>query len=97
MTYLSLPHGGSCNFFHSIFSNLTSLLLSNILVNPHILIKHHIVKMRQNAHFETTTTCKTSKIVVEAKKKHVLRHEHREIQRTRLERNIMYSGLHCKQ
>ena len=30
------------------------------------------VKMRQNAHFETTTTCKTSKIVVEAKEKHVL-------------------------
>ena len=30
------------------------------------------VKMRQNAHFETTTTCKTSKIVVEAKLKHVL-------------------------
>ena len=52
--------------------------------------------MRQNAHFETTTTCKTSKIVVEAKEKHVLRHEHREIQRTRLERNTMHSGLHCK-
>ena len=30
------------------------------------------VKMRQNAHFETTTTCKTSKIVVEAKEKYVL-------------------------
>ena len=30
------------------------------------------VKMKQNAHFETTTTCKTSKIVVEAKEKHVL-------------------------
>ena len=30
------------------------------------------VKMRQNAHFETTTTCKTSKIVVKAKEKYVL-------------------------
>ena len=30
------------------------------------------VKIRQNAHFETTTTCKTSKIVVEAKEKYVL-------------------------
>ena len=30
------------------------------------------VKMRQNAHFETTTTYKTSKIVVEAKEKYVL-------------------------
>ena len=30
------------------------------------------VKMRQNAYFETTTTCKTSKIVVEAKEKYVL-------------------------
>ena len=30
------------------------------------------VKMRQNAHFETTTTCKTSKIVVEAKEKYIL-------------------------
>ena len=39
MTYLSLPHVGSCNFSHSIFSNLTSLLLSNILGKfPDILI-----------------------------------------------------------
>ena len=30
------------------------------------------IKMRQNAHFETTTTCKTSKIVVEGKEKYVL-------------------------
>ena len=49
--------------------------------------------MRQNAHFETTTTCKTSKIVVEAKEKHVLCNEHREIQRTRLERITINSAL----
>ena len=30
------------------------------------------IKMRQNAHFETTTRDKNSKIVVEAKEKHVL-------------------------
>ena len=34
MMYLSSPHVGSCNFSHSNFSNLTSLLnLSNILGN----------------------------------------------------------------
>ena len=38
MTHLSSPHVGSCNFSHSIFSNLTSLLLPNILGNPYILI-----------------------------------------------------------
>ena len=31
MTYLSSPHVGSCNFSHSNFSNLTSLLLPNVL------------------------------------------------------------------
>ena len=51
------------------------------------------VKMRQNAHFETTTTCKTSKIVVEGKEKHVLCNEHRETQRTRLERITMHNAL----
>ena len=51
------------------------------------------VKMRQNAHFETTTTCKTSKIVVEGKEKYVLCNEHRETQRTRLERITMHNAL----
>ena len=49
--------------------------------------------MRQNAHFETTTTCKTSKIVVEGKEKHVLCNEYRETQRTRLERITMHSAF----
>ena len=49
----------------------------------HLVIRRHntiFLKMRQNAHFETTTTCKTSKIVVEGKEKHVLCNEHRETQ-----------------
>ena len=50
------------------------------------------VKMRQNGHFETTT-CKTSKIVVEGKEKHVLCNEYRETERTRLERITMQSAL----
>ena len=49
--------------------------------------------MRQNAHFETITTCKTSKIVVEGKEKYVLCNEHRETQRTRLERITMHNAL----
>ena len=55
-------------------------------LNPNnlVLLNTIFIKIRQNAHFETTTTCKTSKIIVEAKKKHVLQHEHREIQHTRL-------------
>ena len=48
--------------------------------------------MRQNAHFETTT-CKTSKLVVEGKEKHVLCNEHRDTQCTCLGRITMHSAL----
>ena len=71
-----------CNMLYNIhmvtLSNYVEMVLNSLQVLENLVfvicsrMNTIFVKMRQNAHFETTTTCKTSKIVVEAKEKYVL-------------------------